>query len=242
MTLNIQHDLEDDYSGLVAWVDGRGQFFAVGDDNVVREYGNGDERRLRADMQTPATSPVARHVAVARWGDALREYQRAEYCDISHLSDDEKDAACGRAGLALDAVIATRSPDLATLADKMRLVDKTGTYQADGYFEELLLDVDHLAKRAIFLPSKADIFAAFKRTLKKIEPWYDWYQANVFRIDAQCRDFTDESTGDVFRFQLQWLGLHVGFEIGRTPRKLTEAEVADNRQRLAARTSEEQGA
>ena len=242
MTINFQPDFEDDHYGLVAWVDGRGQFFAAGDDNVVREYGDGDEGRLRADIQPPATSPIARHIALARWGDALREYQQAEYCDISHLSDDEKDAACDRAGLALDAVIATRSPDLATLADKMRLVDKTGTYQADGYFEELLLDVDHLAKRAILLPSKADIFAAIKRGLKKLEPWFDWGRCERERLDSKCVHFTDESWGEVFRFELQWLGFHFGFEIGRTPRKLTDAEVAANRHRLAARTFDEQEA
>ena len=46
-------DPEDDHSGLLAWIDDDGRFFAVGGDDVVREYGDGPEEaaRLDADMQ-----------------------------------------------------------------------------------------------------------------------------------------------------------------------------------------------
>ena len=101
MTIHFQHDLDDDHSGLVAWVDGRGQFFAVGEDDVAREYGDGDEERLRADLQPAAPSPVARPVALMRqqWRTAMNEYLEAEYSDISHLPEHEQEKAFDRAGL-----------------------------------------------------------------------------------------------------------------------------------------------
>ena len=71
-----------------------------------------------------------------------------------------------------------------------------------------------------------------KRLLKAIEPWYDWGARSVFRLDHHERDFSDESEGNAFRFEIQWLGAHLAFEIGRTPRKLTAIEVAANKARL----------
>lgn len=186
-------------------------------------------------------SPLARHVAFMRqeWRDRFANYEHAENVDITGLSDAEQDAICDLAAASLDAIVKTRAPDLATFADKMRLVDKTGTYQADGYFEELLADVDALAKRAIILPTRSDLArvagSLIKRGLAKATPWYEWSRANVFRLDAQCRDFADESSGDVWRLQIQWLGLHFGAEIGRTPRKPTDGEVSIQRARLAAK-------
>jgi hypothetical protein len=238
MTIHFQHDLDDDHSGLVAWVDGRGQFFAVGEDDVAREYGDGDEERLRADLQPAAPSPVARHVALMRqqWRTAMNEYLEAEYSDISHLPEHEQEKAFDRAGLALDTLVGTRAADLTILAEKMRVIDKTGTYQASGYWEDLLEDVKELSKRAVFVPTKADVFAAIKRGLRKIEPWYNWYRSDIFRLDAHERDFSDESEGKAFCLEIQWLGIHVAFELGRTPPKLSAAEVASRRAMLAAKS------
>ncbi|WP_159981890.1 MULTISPECIES: hypothetical protein [unclassified Novosphingobium] len=71
------------------------------------------------------------------------------------------------------------------------------------------------------------------RLIAAIEPWYDWRQRDIFRLDTEERDFSDESEGTAFRFDLQWLGVHLAFEIGRTPRKIPAAEVAANKARLA---------
>lgn len=193
---------------------------------------------------SPATradtiSPVARHVALMRWRDNLAAYEHAEYCDISSLSEDEQGKAFDRAGEALDSLVETPAADLSVLAEKMRIMHRTGTVLATGYFEDLLADVDGLARRTIVVPTFKDVLtsivAAAKRAFAKVEPWYNWYRANIFRLDAECPDFTDESTGDVWRVQFQWLGLHLGAEIGRTPPKLSPAEVAAARQRLSAR-------
>lgn len=189
------------------------------------------------------TSPVARHVALMRqeWRDRVDEYERAEHADISGLTEAEQDEAVDRAGEALDTLAGARAPDLATLADKMRLIHKTGTVLADGYFDALIADVDALSKRAVMVPSAADIragvMAAIKRGLAKIEPWYDWRRSDIYRIDARERDFSDESEGKAFQFELQWFGLHFAIELGLTPRKRTDAEIAERKALIAARAA-----
>lgn len=194
-------------------------------------------------IRATPVSPVARHVALMRqdWRDRLADYEHAEYADISGLSEPEQDAAFDRAGEALDTLVETRAPDLATLADKMRLMHKTGTLLATGYFEVLLQDVDALSKRTVTVPTAADIRASLgsliKRGLAKIEPWYGWGQRDIFRIDFHELDFSDESEGKAFKFEIQWLGVHFAFELGRTPPKVTMAEVAARKLRLAGRAA-----
>lgn len=78
--------------------------------------------------------------------------------------------------------------------------------------------------------------ALLQRIMSAVEPWYDWRWRNIFRLSAQEMDFSDESEGKAFRFDLQWLGVHLAFEIGRTPRKLTGAEIVANKARLARQT------
>lgn len=59
-----------------------------------------------------------------------------------------------------------------------------------------------------------------------LEPWYDWGTTNAFRLDAQESDFSDESEAEVRHFEVQWLGLHFAIQIGRTPPRVPETEVA----------------
>jgi hypothetical protein len=56
-----------------------------------------------------------------------------------------------------------------------------------------------------------------RRILSALEPWYDWGTINTFRMDA--RTDAECVEGEVYRFELQWLGLHLGFQIGRTPKR-----------------------
>ena len=56
-----------------------------------------------------------------------------------------------------------------------------------------------------------------RRLLAALEPWYDWGAINTFRMDGRTEAECTE--GEVYRFELQWLGLHVGFQIGRTPKR-----------------------
>lgn len=65
--------------------------------------------------------------------------------------------------------------------------------------------------------------------IKRIEPWYAWGQHEILRIDQHEPDFADESAGNVFRFEIQWFGIHFAFEVGRTPPKVPVEEVAARR-------------
>lgn len=53
--------------------------------------------------------------------------------------------------------------------------------------------------------------------LRRLEPWYDWGTINTVNMDA--RTDAEQVEGDVYRFELQWLGLHIGIQIGRTPKR-----------------------
>lgn len=71
-----------------------------------------------------------------------------------------------------------------------------------------------------------------RQFITAIEPWYHWGEKETDRLDAKDPLFSDESWGPVRFFAIQWLGFHFSIEIGRTPRKLTDTEVADRREYL----------
>lgn len=75
-------------------------------------------------------------------------------------------------------------------------------------------------------------FGAMRRAL---EPWYTWGLTDIFRINVVERDFSDESAGRAFRAELQWLGIHFGIVIGRTPPAISAAERSAYKARLAAK-------
>jgi len=67
-----------------------------------------------------------------------------------------------------------------------------------------------------------------RRMLRAIEPWYDSGLLNTTNLDAKIE--TDVVDGYVWFFQIQWLGLHLGFEIGRTPRALKSPDTPSTSQ------------
>lgn len=58
---------------------------------------------------------------------------------------------------------------------------------------------------------------ALRRFIKAIEPWYDWGTIYVERMDEAADPAGGE--GEVPFFQIQWFGIHLGIQIGRTPKK-----------------------
>ncbi|KQM28768.1 MULTISPECIES: hypothetical protein [unclassified Sphingomonas] len=76
-----------------------------------------------------------------------------------------------------------------------------------------------------------------KRALSVIEPWYNWGSVTVERLDAVSEDHGNE--GDVSFFDLQWFGLHLSFQIGRTPANATAGQIA-NRARYRAEAAQRQ--
>ena len=97
------------------------------------------------------------------------------------------------------------------------------------------------AKRAPFVRERSNFAQRLRRFFAPIEPWYDWSSdATIFRINTVERDLSDESIReDGFKFELQWLGLHFSFVIGRTPTQISSEEVsarkAFNAERAAVR-------
>lgn len=73
-----------------------------------------------------------------------------------------------------------------------------------------------------------------KRALSAIEPWYNWGLVTVERLDAVSEDHGNE--GDVRFFDLQWFGLHLSFQIGRTPPKATAGQIANRARHRAEAT------
>lgn len=54
--------------------------------------------------------------------------------------------------------------------------------------------------------------------LRAIEPWYNWGSVNVERMDEIGKG-RSAGEGEVSFFDLQWLGIHIGVQIGRTPKR-----------------------
>ena len=81
--------------------------------------------------------------------------------------------------------------------------------------------------------------AVLRKVIARLEPWYDWGQTNVWRLDQVERDFSDESESTVRFIHLQWLGISFELRFGRTPPKATRAEVAERKLSIARARSEE---
>lgn len=56
------------------------------------------------------------------------------------------------------------------------------------------------------------------RIVRAIEPWYDWGTIYIERMQGTTLDRSG-GEGGVRYFQLQWFGLHLGFQIGTTPKR-----------------------
>jgi hypothetical protein len=96
------------------------------------------------------------------------------------------------------------------------------------------------AQLAPLVRERSNFAQRLRRFFAPIEPWYDWSSdATIIRINTVERDFLDESIReDGFRFEIQWLGLHFGFVVGRTPPQISTDEVEGNRAARAQRTAE----
>ncbi len=56
-----------------------------------------------------------------------------------------------------------------------------------------------------------------RAVIDALEPWYDWGKIGVERMESLRPDKTPVD-GEVRFFELQWLGIHIAFQIGRTPK------------------------
>ncbi|MES3084951.1 hypothetical protein [Sphingomonas faeni] len=56
-----------------------------------------------------------------------------------------------------------------------------------------------------------------RAVIDAIEPWYDWGKISVQRMET-LRPGKSITDGEVRYFELQWLGIHIAFQVGRTPK------------------------
>ena len=62
------------------------------------------------------------------------------------------------------------------------------------------------------------IVTVARAVITAIELWYDWGTIGVERMES-LRPGKTATDGEVRFFELQWLGIHLAFQIGRTPEK-----------------------
>ena len=56
-----------------------------------------------------------------------------------------------------------------------------------------------------------------RTVIDTLERWYDWGKIGVERMES-LRPGKTATDGEVRFFELQWLGVHIAFQIGRTPK------------------------
>lgn len=56
-----------------------------------------------------------------------------------------------------------------------------------------------------------------RRFIAAIEPWYDWGIYHIDRMEGSTFD-RESGVGTARYFQVQWFGLHLHVQIGRTPK------------------------
>jgi predicted porin len=61
-----------------------------------------------------------------------------------------------------------------------------------------------------------------RRIIAAIEPWYDWGKISITNLDARTESETVE--GDVRYVDLQWFGIHLSIQFGRTPKNVRRSE------------------
>lgn len=57
---------------------------------------------------------------------------------------------------------------------------------------------------------------ALRKIIAAVEPWYDWGTISVTNLNARSENEIVE--GDVRYVDLQWFGIHLSLQFGRTPR------------------------
>ncbi|WP_103728908.1 hypothetical protein [Novosphingobium sp. HII-3] len=101
------------------------------------------ERRAREDT-TVLREAVRLLRARDAWRKAVKAWRDADAVDLKLLPEDKQDAALTATWEALNALVGTRAPDLAAFAEKMRIIQETETVVANGYYDDLLSDVEAL--------------------------------------------------------------------------------------------------
>ncbi len=80
------------------------------------------------------------------------------------------------------------------------------------------------AQRAPSVRERKSFAARLRRFIIAAEPWYDWGEIHLERMQELRLDDRGDvvagGEGPVRYFQIQWLGVHLGIQLGRTPKPL----------------------
>ncbi len=80
------------------------------------------------------------------------------------------------------------------------------------------------AQRVPSVRERKSFAARLRRFIIAAEPWYDWGEIHVERMEELGQDergnIVSGGEGPVRYFQIQWLGVHFGIQLGRTPKPL----------------------
>ncbi len=78
------------------------------------------------------------------------------------------------------------------------------------------------AQRAPLVREWTNFAARLRRFIITAEPWYDWGEIYVERMEELGQDergnIVSGGEGPVRYFQIQCLGVHFGLQLGRTPK------------------------
>lgn len=66
--------------------------------------------------------------------------------------------------------------------------------------------------------TRGSVGTAARSFVAAAEPWYDWGKIGVERMES-LRPGRIATDGEVRFVELQWLGIHIAFQIGRTPKQ-----------------------
>ncbi|MEH3122004.1 MAG: hypothetical protein PGN16_08500 [Sphingomonas phyllosphaerae] len=78
------------------------------------------------------------------------------------------------------------------------------------------------AQRAPLVRERTSFAAALRRFITAVEPWYNWGEISVERMQKLRLDdggrVCSGGEGEVRFFEIQWLGVHFAVQVGRTPK------------------------
>ena len=69
------------------------------------------------------------------------------------------------------------------------------------------------------------------RIIAAAEPWYDWGTIHIERMEGtNAETLNPGGEGPVRFIQLQWFGIHIGLQIGSTPKRWVDEPASSKEQ------------
>lgn len=82
---------------------------------------------------------------LSEWQAAFELYRAAEAVDITNMPDDDAEKAADVESDALQSLVRMRSPTVAALYEKLKILRRTDTFINEGFVDQLVYDAEALA-------------------------------------------------------------------------------------------------